>query len=1684
MSSEDKGEKQDKQQPIHSTEMATLLVAPDWLPRTPDSSTSFINRDIALLQTTGNGKVYSLLNHDATDEEIKDAEEYGVELICPKPDEKVKRLKISPTDWFLLCMEYFPHLKNYIGEISLVIGHADCSKVASKETADTVSAAARIKEKFFPSANLGIAIHYIPELMYDGKALQDAEKEVLDAAKVSQLILSISRTIHSNFQTKFMAIPTQHKQFEHIWYIPIPDERVLREPVSIHELPKHIDVLSTVATGSAADWTECPVIAKGLGSVAYNYRFDNDVKLTWKICNCRDEGYKKTSWNLKKYISCEYLDFNVLPDLSNDDFHTYLRQCSLLLEGNEAKAFSLPAYHAIVAGLPTLCSSKSGVANLILSMEATEDYIYNISVETRADITGVSVSRLWGDKILQMFRNYSTTLTKAGQLREALTKSILEGEIYQQRQIFQEWCRTSANAKSDEKESTGTSSSRQCSTEDKSKPQVKETPATRKTGKNGDKKSDDTGSPAEKSGTTGPESNPIENGTLLPIHINVSECKYQGDTDFHQLSANEIMEVEPALFDHMTTPADLSTMVSHIEMNGDAEVQSVYEGNSLTVLIKCLTMVAVERLWTDMWSGKLTQLAQKDIVTEQALHKLNASHITIQADIRTWEYKTCKAELRFAKALHLQRSRPIETTGELQHFEDSPFSPTLTQMTDVRKKITKSKHSETMSSFQVKDVRKNSDSQERLKVVSLKLDKKLECQRFAKKYLHQILKTKKCRRLKGRHSDFLQVVVKMTARIQHILDTRQEMLALLGIKKYLVTEMRTIDLTVADLEELFIKQANNVLSIATTNRPLSFLSKCFMQECPLHVEVHTGYVLDIAQNRMQVLKAEKRRLLNQLSKAETEKSAVYQKYTELKGSLEESPARSSGSSDSMKHKILQNQLDEARQENAELQQQRWEVIRQKNIAEKRVVSQLVDIHTFKYTLKSNTAKLEELESQLKQKQQLVSVLQAKLSVVQQFIFTEHSKGLSEEEVTELEERLSHKHTEDTAMETEKSEGAFADTGVKEAEQTEDDIEEVNEADRVQEKSEDIDDKENTKSDKDVEDVKVDTVERQSTTESNVQTGKYDDTEVKDSIKAKESLKDDKEDDIPEEPSTSESKKQAGEYDDIEVKDSKETEESLKDDKEDIPEEPSTTESEKQTGQHKDRGVIDSKETMETIKDDKDDDISEGPTTLESDKQTGESGDTGENDNKQTDETGEDRTGRPTEESSPSESDKQTGEGKDIGVKDSKPTDEAMEEKEDITEGPSTMKSDKQTGESEDKDNKQTEEPSEEQKGIAEISTTGSDETAASGNDMAMLKQLASEIELPSMEPSPSYRLPTPLEHPPTTRTSRRQRRPDISKLSEEEQLKYAMKMSRGSQDISKLSEEEQLNYAMQMSLGLQETEEMGDSEFDVTSHPYEDRTSQWSKDRIGQRGEGSVEFNSPSGMAMTPTDLLLVCEYGNQRIQILNKEFQCLDFITYTDEFPQPFKPWDIAVSHDNLYFIYDDGNKQIIVTNQNKKIIRIICQNEDLWGITVMGNFVLATDFRGHRLIKFTTMGDKVTEVKGQVQSEGQFSDPWSVAVTSDQKVVMSHSKGINFYDSNLKFISSYDHSFNATGQCVDKRNNIYICDWGNNRVVMVTENREFVVVHSDIVGPRFIEISDEKTTKIFITHVYDYDYITVLIL
>ncbi|XP_077991441.1 uncharacterized protein LOC144445678 [Glandiceps talaboti] len=240
---------------------------------------------------------------------------------------------------------------------------------------------------------------------------------------------------------------------------------------------------------------------------------------------------------------------------------------------------------------------------------------------------------------------------------------------------------------------------------------------------------------------------------------------------------------------------------------------------------------------------------------------------------------------------------------------------------------------------------------------------------------------------------------------------------------------------------------------------------------------------------------------------------------------------------------------------------------------------------------------------------------------------------------------------------------------------------------------------------------------------------------------------------------------------------------------------------------------------------------------------------------------------------------------------------------------------------------------------------------------------------------------------------------------------------------------------------------------------------------VGQAGKDLANFNHPFGVAWTPNNLLLVADQFNHRVQMFNTDFQCVDVLTFEGQFSKPFKPYDIAVSIDNLYYITDYGNNQVIVTDENKKIVRVMCQNEgELYGITLMGEYVIVTDCAGNRLMKFTKLGDKVAEVKGDLKY------PYSVAATSDQRIVVTDSRNnrIQVFTADLKLLftygskgSGYGELLGPWGVSVDSKNNIYISD-GNGRIVRLTDKREFEVLYSGIQYPCYIAVHEGPPFKI----------------
>ncbi|XP_070556602.1 tripartite motif-containing protein 2-like [Ptychodera flava] len=251
----------------------------------------------------------------------------------------------------------------------------------------------------------------------------------------------------------------------------------------------------------------------------------------------------------------------------------------------------------------------------------------------------------------------------------------------------------------------------------------------------------------------------------------------------------------------------------------------------------------------------------------------------------------------------------------------------------------------------------------------------------------------------------------------------------------------------------------------------------------------------------------------------------------------------------------------------------------------------------------------------------------------------------------------------------------------------------------------------------------------------------------------------------------------------------------------------------------------------------------------------------------------------------------------------------------------------------------------------------------------------------------------------------------------------------------------------------------------------------WSKFILeGQGPSPGQKFKDPCGLTFH-NDRLLVCDKDNNIVQILNQDYTCGKVLgSFSGQFAKPFKPQSVAVSKDNHYFILDVNNKQIIVCDQNNKVIRIITlpANINPYCIALLKGFVLVTDVKGHRLLKYTVTGQYIAEVNDQVGGKRPFSYPYFVAVNSKDVIMVSDhfNHCIKCFDTDLNYLYKYGHRGTGDSQlyhpgsiAVDGADHVYVCDHGNDRITIWSRDGTWIghLFHRQMSCPYFMAVTTD---------------------
>ncbi|XP_077981334.1 E3 ubiquitin-protein ligase TRIM45-like [Glandiceps talaboti] len=228
---------------------------------------------------------------------------------------------------------------------------------------------------------------------------------------------------------------------------------------------------------------------------------------------------------------------------------------------------------------------------------------------------------------------------------------------------------------------------------------------------------------------------------------------------------------------------------------------------------------------------------------------------------------------------------------------------------------------------------------------------------------------------------------------------------------------------------------------------------------------------------------------------------------------------------------------------------------------------------------------------------------------------------------------------------------------------------------------------------------------------------------------------------------------------------------------------------------------------------------------------------------------------------------------------------------------------------------------------------------------------------------------------------------------------------------------------------------------------------------IGKEGSNAGDFNNPSSVTLNRHGDMVVADTKNHRIQFIDIHGKCKKMLKFT-QLKKRFCPLDVAISAEDEYFMTDNGNKQIVVSDEDGNVVRCFGQNELKYPrgiyISPLDGTVYVTDWDGtcgdrtdkedsHCVRKYRQNGDYINSFGKYGDENGEFKEPYFMYIDSQGILYVTDFENcrvqvFNAYDKFLyKFGKKYfwfstgffgrnpDHPY---GIVMDKNRYLYISD------------------------------------------------------
>jgi DNA-binding beta-propeller fold protein YncE len=249
-------------------------------------------------------------------------------------------------------------------------------------------------------------------------------------------------------------------------------------------------------------------------------------------------------------------------------------------------------------------------------------------------------------------------------------------------------------------------------------------------------------------------------------------------------------------------------------------------------------------------------------------------------------------------------------------------------------------------------------------------------------------------------------------------------------------------------------------------------------------------------------------------------------------------------------------------------------------------------------------------------------------------------------------------------------------------------------------------------------------------------------------------------------------------------------------------------------------------------------------------------------------------------------------------------------------------------------------------------------------------------------------------------------------------------------------------------------------------------------------------FRYPMDMVLAPDDIIYVVNRSYEsrsdgtRINMFrlgdNGEEYITEFGSYGEGDGQFMWPMSIAVDEDINVYVSDEWLNRINIYTKDGDFLRSWgthgSGNGELdrpAGLVIRGNTIFVVDSRNHRVQKFSLSGRYLGQFGSFGSGPGQLNTPWGICLDQDGNVFVADWRNdrIQSFTPDGKWLASFgqpdnggdasvarDHGgirvtprpagrFNRpSGVCVDDDGDIYVADWLNNRVQVLTPEGRFI--------------------------------------